>query len=65
MSALADALEAAGHAPSPASFHRTPDRTDPQLTILYWNHACPAVGCMAWVPNHRRGCTHHHDEEPL
>lgn len=65
MSALAAALEAAGHlapVPSPASFHRAPDRTDPQLTILYWNHACPAVGCMAWVPNHRRGCAGHNEE---
>lgn len=65
MTALADALELAGHlapVPTPASFHRTPDRTDPQLSNAHWNHACPTSGCMAWVPNHRRGCADHTEE---
>ena len=61
MTALADALEAAGHLPPMPGLHKKPDRTDPQLSMHYWNHACPTPTCITWVPNHRRGCARHEE----
>lgn len=63
MTALADALTAAGHTPADMPARRPVEPVpDPQLSIHYWNHGCPAQGCRAWVPNHRRGCAHHNEE---
>lgn len=66
MTALAAALHAAGHATPAAMPTRrpTPAELDPQTTFTYWHHTCPADGCKAWVPNHRRSCTHHTEETP-
>lgn len=31
---------------------------DPQCSMDYWSHRCPA-GCGTWVPNHRLACARH------
>jgi hypothetical protein len=63
VTALADALTAAGHTPADMPAHRRvllPP--DPQLSMHYWSHGCPTPGCITWVPNHRRGCANHPEE---
>ncbi len=60
MTALVDALTAAGHTPAQMPQHRpVPLPSDPQLLMHHWNHACPHPGCMTWVPNHRHACANH------
>ncbi len=58
MTALEDALTAAGH-PLP----RRDIPYDPTLRITYWNHHC-GPDCLTWVPNHRRACARHTEESP-
>jgi hypothetical protein len=34
-------------------------RYDEQCRTSYWNHECPADGCLTWVPNHLHACAEH------
>jgi hypothetical protein len=36
---------------------------DPQCSVGYWNHVCPAALCSTWVPNHRATCAQHEPAE--
>lgn len=36
---------------------------DPQCSVSYWNHPCPAPLCTTWVPNHRAACARHEPAE--
>lgn len=65
MTALAEALTAAGHVSPAVMPQRRPEQGvlyDPMLRITFWNHHCLHPTCVVWVPNHLAGCSRHPEE---